>query len=256
MELCSLHPFEESAVSEFVSLATGAEPLGATSGHWPAGTVLEARHAVEQIAAGDRRGPFALTFAMARGMAARTPIFVHAGISLTTWEARVDRGIGMLMRPPARLLIDAGMDPWIAHVLPIRLDLHRGTMGGAYVPARLMEQLDRLLDARLERSVRRLVDAEADAVAVMGLMIETVAYARANHMALFEAIDVVGDDGDAPGIPTARVVLADKRRLDKALRARIEQAAKPPKKPGLWSRLTHRGAPPSAEPHGNQEAPP
>ena len=31
-------------------------------------------------------------------------------ISLTNWEAQIDRGIGMLMRPPARILIDAGME--------------------------------------------------------------------------------------------------------------------------------------------------
>jgi hypothetical protein len=114
-------------------------------------------------------------------------------------------------------------------------------MGGAYVPARLMAEFDRLLEARLERSVRRLVEAEADGVEVMGLMMETVAYARANGLALFEAMDVVSADGDAPGLPSARIVVADKRRLDKALRHRLEQAAKPPKKPGLWSRLTHRG---------------
>lgn len=255
MELCSLHPFEESALTEFVALASGDESLGGGSGRWPAGTVVEARHALAQMAAGDSRGPFALTYALARGLAAQTPTFAHAGLSLTTWEARVDRGIGMLMRPPARLLIDAGLEPMIARKLPIRLDLSHGTMGGAYLPARLMEQLDRQLDGRLERSVRRLVEAEADALAVMGLMVEVVAYARANGLALFEAIDVVNDYGDALGIPTAQILLADKRRLDRGVRARIEVAAKPPKKPGLWARLIHRGSPPVAGSPGNQEPP-
>lgn len=256
MELCSLHPFSESAVSEFVDLVAGDGSLGTGSGRWPAGTLLDARHALEQLRAADSRGPAALTYALARGFAAQSPSYVHVGVSFTTWEARVDRGIGMLMRPPARLMIDAGLDPRIARELPIRLDLQHGTSGGAYVPARLMDQLDRLLDERLERSVRRLIEAEADAVAAMGLMSEAVAYARANSMALFEAIDVVNPDGDALGIPGARVVLADKRRLEKELRARIERAAKPPKKPGLWARLTHRGSPPSAGPPGKQEAPP
>jgi hypothetical protein len=241
MELCSLHPFEEASVPELVAALMSDSPIGANASAWPAGAIVEAKRALDLLVAGNERGAFGLTYAFAKGLAARTPSFAHGGVCLTAWEARVDRGIGMLMRPPARLFIDAGLEPRLGRALPIRLDLHRGMMGGAYVPARLMSELDRLLDMRLERSVRRLIEAEADGVAVMGVMIEAVTYAKVNGMALYEAMDVVGPDGDAPGIPTARVVFADKRRIDKPLRARLEQAAKPSKKPGLWTRLTNRG---------------
>jgi hypothetical protein len=149
----------------------------------------------------------------------------------------------MLMRPPARLLIDAGFEPALARTLPIRLDMSRGMMGGAYIPARLVGDLERLLEARLERTVRRLIEAEWDGVEVLGFMFQVASYARTNGLAIFEGMDVVTPNGEIPGLPDAIVVTADKRRLDKALLARLEEAAKPPKKPGLWARLTGRGKP-------------
>jgi hypothetical protein len=241
MELCSLHPFDEAAIPEFVAAITGEKVAGANTNRWSAGVVVEGRRALELLEGDIDRGAFDLTYALARGIAAQHPTFAHAGVCLTTWEARVDRGVGMLMRPPARLLGEAGFDQSLARRLPIRLDLHRGMMGGAYIPARLIDDLDRQLDARLERSVRRLIEAEADAVAVMSLMLETAAYCKAERLGLYEAMDVVTADGEAPGLPSARIVLADKRRLDKAVRERLEQAAKPPKKPGLFAKLLHRG---------------
>jgi hypothetical protein len=240
MELCSLHPFDEAAVREFVELASSdaAKPTSVSAAR--AAVVADARRALDSIRRGEDRGRHELTLALARDLAKFHPSFVLPGHCLTTWEARIDRGIGMLMRPPARLFIDAGLDPALARTLPIRLDQSRGMMGGAYIPARLVGDLDRLLDSRLERTVRRLVDAEMDPVATLGLMMEAVTYARANGLAIFEALDVVTPDGGVPGVPGARIVTADRRRLDKALLTRIETAAKPPKKPGFWSRLTGR----------------
>jgi hypothetical protein len=241
MELCSLHPFEESAVRAFVSSLN--DP--AVSAHSADGANLrllqDARRALEQTKQGEDRGPYALSYALATDLALMQPSYAHPGICLTTWEARVDRGLGMLMRPPSRLLIEAGMDPVVARRLPIRLDLSRGMMGGAYVPARLMSDFQRLLHTHIERAVKRLIEAEWDGVAVLGMMIELVDYASQRGMAIYEAMDIISDRGEAPTIPGATVILADRKRLDKQLRAQLELAAKPPKKPGLFSRWSGRG---------------
>jgi hypothetical protein len=93
-----------------------------------------------------------------------------------------------------------------------------------------------------------MIDAEMNPMALLGLMFETAAFARANGLGLFETMDIVGPDGDIPGVSGGPVVTPDKKRLDKALRSRIETAAKPPKKPGLWARLSGRAHKP--EMHG------
>lgn len=234
MELCSLHPFDESRVREFVNslVAFGDDAHPAHN--------QEAVRALDQINRGEVRGAYALTYAMARDFAARQPSYAHPGISLTTWEARVDRGAGMLMRPPSRFLIDAGLDPALARRLPIRLELSRGMMGGAYIPARLVGDFEQLLNARLERTLNRLAEAEWDGVAVVGMLIELAEYASSRGLGIYEAMDVVTNEGQAPGIPGASVVTADRRRLAKPLRTRLELAAKPPKSPGLFARLIGR----------------
>lgn len=238
MELCSLHPFDEAVAHEFFQRVTSGMLVGQAAN----GNHTFALRAMDSIRSGQERGRFELTLALARELAAHHPTFFHGGISLTSWEARVDRGVGMLMRPPARLLTDVGLDQEVARSLPIRLDLSRGMMGGAYIPARLVPEFERLLENRLERTVRRLIEAEWDGVDVLGFMFELVAYARSNGLAVFEAMDVLTPDGDVPGVAGARLVTADRRRLDKALRTRLEEASKPPKKPGLWSRLRGAGA--------------
>jgi hypothetical protein len=233
MELCSLHPFDEAVVRDFVRRVLDPSQPGTAE-------IDAARAALRSLERGEERGRYELTHALGRELTRHQPSFSEQGFSLTGWEARIDRGAGMLMRPPARLLIDAGLDPLLARQIPIRLELNRGMMGGAYIPARLVPDLDRLLDTRLERTVRRLLDAELNPVETLGLMVETAAFARANGLGIFEAMDVVVPGGETPGGP---VIGADKRRLDKALRHRIEEAAKPPKKPSLWARMTKRAKP-------------
>jgi hypothetical protein len=120
-------------------------------------------------------------------------------------------------------------------------------MAGGYVPAHLMSEFAALLESRLERHLRRLREAELDPVANMGLLIEAAAYAREHHTGLIEAVGVV--DGLAPGSP---VVVADRKRLPKELRKRLEEAAKPPKKPGLVARLL--GARPQPDANGFERA--
>jgi hypothetical protein len=244
MEQTSLHPLDMEIVRPYVAaLNDGDASLALALGDeaWVARIVATARRGYERAKEGNDVGANAVTYGLARLLAARHPSFCHQGMSLTAWEARFDRGAGMLLRPPSRLFIEEGLDVWASRTMPIRLDFGRGLMGGAFVPARLVPDLEKLLDARIERIVRRLIDAELDGVAVMGLMMEACAYARARSLGLFEGIDVVVPDEPASIPPGGRVVVADPKRLDPALRARLEQAAKPPKKPGLVARLFGRG---------------
>ena len=220
----SLHPVTTDDVTAFLSECT---------------TNASERRAVQRGAVGlqwlergDSRAPDLVSHALATFLAEQRPSFVLFEISLTNWEAQIDRGVGMLLRPPARLLIDAGMERALAQRFPIRLDHTKGMMGGAFVPPHLIGQLERLLEDRLERHLRRLVEANLDAVANMGLMLQALAYAREQGTGLLEAIDVV-DDLD----PSMRVVVADRKRLPRELRSRLEVKAKPPRRPGLLARM-------------------
>lgn len=245
MEHTSLHPLDLEIVRPYVAALHDDDAALPVLGDetWVTHIVESARRGYAKARTGDETGACAVTYGLARLLAARHPTFFHEGVSLTTWEARFDRGAGMLLRPPSRLFIEEGLDVWASRSMPIRLDFGRGLMGGAFVPARLVPDFEKLLEARIERIVRRLIDAEVDGVAVMGLMLETCAYARARELGLLEGVDVVVPDEPASIPPGGRVVLADKKRIDPALRVRLEQAAKPPKKPGLVARLLGRGRP-------------
>lgn len=232
MELFSLHPLPEKAAESFLELIAGGQPV---DGNTP--TAFASEFWFRKIAKNPDPKPNGLTFGFAAWLATQHPVFAQKGLSLSSWEARVDRGAGMVMRPPSRLFIDAGLDPAIARGMPIRIEGGDTMMGGAWVPARLMNQyLDRL-DRNLERSVRRLNDAELDGAALMGLMFETARYATEREMGLYEAVDLI-DPADQGSWPRgARVVT---RTTDKALIERIRLATQPPKEPGLIARLLGR----------------
>jgi len=218
-QVFSLHPVTVTDVADFLEGAErGDNVLGA--------------HALELLRGGDSRGPDQLGQALTTFLADRHPIFVLTEISLTNWEAQIDRGIGMMMRPPARLFIDAGMERPLAQQMSIRLDHNAGSMAGAFVPAHLVGQFDGMLEERLQRHLRRLREAELDPIANVGLLLQAVAFAKSNGTGLIEATGVV--DALDPGTP---VVFADRNRLPKDLRTRLEAAAKPPKKPGLLARM-------------------
>jgi hypothetical protein len=244
VELTSIHLLDLDVVRAYVEAANGSGDLAAIplDGTWRRMLSEAARSGRVRATAGDEAGANALTYGLGQALAAVQPTFFYQGLSLTAWEARIDRGVGMLMRPPARLFIEAGLDASAARVMPIRLDLSRGMMGGAFVPARLIPDFERLLETRLERTVKRLINAELDAVSVMGLMYEIVAAARHRGLGLYEAIDVVTPDRGEAMPPGARIVVADRKRVDSALRKRIETAAKPERKPGLLARMLGRGA--------------
>ncbi|MDP9362902.1 MAG: hypothetical protein M3Q10_01505, partial [Chloroflexota bacterium] len=113
----------------------------------------------------------------------------------------------------------------------------------------LVPDLRRLLDERAERLVRRLIEAELDGVAVLGALMEATAYADERGLGLYEAIDVVAPEAPEADPPGTVLILPNRKRIDPALRRRLEEAAKPPKQPGLAARLFgRRGSSPPSSP--------
>lgn len=244
-ELCTLHLLEPGILARYVAAVTGhAEPeaVAPLTPDWSSRIVRAARVGYERAAAGQEQGANTISHGLARILATSQPTFFLPGAGLTAWEARFDRGLGMLMRPPSRLFGEAGLPLAVARAMPIRVDLSGGMMGGAHIPARLIPDLQRLLDHKAERLVRRLVEAELDGVALLGLYIEAADAAAADNLGLYEAIDVLVPEAPEADPPGLRLLQPDKRRLPADLRQRLEEAAKPPKQPGLAARLFRRGA--------------
>ncbi|HYI24414.1 MAG TPA: hypothetical protein VD767_03305 [Thermomicrobiales bacterium] len=235
MHVVSLHPFDPEVLRRYVPALQGGEIDPAWGGWFDE----RLRDDVVQMRQGSEPAANRITLGLAKALAATQPVFVHDPFGLSFWEAQVDRPIGMLMRPPARAFQEHGMNQVMVQVMPVRLDLQLGMMGGAWIPARLMEQAQAMLDDHLERSVKRLMAAEYDPYPITGLLFEAVSYARDRGLGLYEALDVVGPNGE--GLPGATVIAADRKRIDPALVARIAAASQPEKKPGLLSRLFGRG---------------
>jgi hypothetical protein len=234
LELVSLHPFDPEIATRYVGALKGERAPDAAWHSWwnPA---LPA--ALGGMALGSEEAANRISLGLAWALSGEHPAFVMVGFGLTTWEARVDRGVGMLLRPPSRLFVDAGLERGLLQEMPIRLDLHGGMMGGAWIPARLMDNLAELMDSRLERMARRLHEAERDPFPMIDLMNQAVEYARDRGMGLYEAQDAVGS---AP-VPGMRVIEpSDKKRMDPEVRQRIQAAITPEKKPGFFSRFFHR----------------
>ncbi|MDQ3514488.1 MAG: hypothetical protein M3462_12695 [Chloroflexota bacterium] len=241
MEATALHILDDATVAAY--LRDGISPIITRSGDAPG------RRATPPTAGA--------TAGLAVALAVAGPSFVHPGISLTALEARIDRGVGMLLRPPARLFIGAGLDPALARQMPVRLDLAGGApMGGAFIPAHLVPELESLIERRLARFLRRLADAEMDPVATLGLLLDACAVARARGCGLYESLDVIVADAPASW-PPGGVRLADRKRLDPVLRRRLEEAAKPPKpvkRPGLVARMLGRGSAVTPNGHAGADA--
>lgn len=199
---------------------------------------LVAEHRPVAAGAGVRRSEAdanRLTSELARRLATHGPIFTHQDTGLSFWEAQVDRSFGMLLRPPSRLFMDAGLPNWEAHAMPIRLDPQLGRMGGAWLPGRLVGKALEDFDAHLERSVKRLVAAEMEPLQVVGVMRQALEYARERGVGLFEAQDLIGPEGQ--GEPGWAVVRCERRDLDKDFVEKVIAYATPPKKPGLLKRM-------------------
>ena len=185
MELCSLHPFDPGMVQTFVRLIEDGgdvQQAGLPPGPWSARLLAEARIGYGRAKDGSEAGANAVSYAFAQFLATTTPSFLLPGAGLTPIEARIDRGVGMLMRPPSRLFLDAGLDSVAARTMPIRVDLTRGLMGGAFIPARLVPELHRLLEKRLERFLRRFTEAEMDGVALVGALLAATELATGQRL--------------------------------------------------------------------------
>lgn len=233
MESFSLHPFDERQVVEFVAALQSERSQDPTLSSAIAG-LAQAR------ATGRESATYPITHALGLVLAREQPSFAFPGLSLSTWEARIDRGVGMMMRPPSRLFVDAGLDQSVARLMPIRLDMSRGLMGGAWIPARLMAQFEEQLHRRQARVVRRIAEGEVAPPEVYAVMVEAVRYARERNLSLYEAADVIEPSQPATWPPGARVIGPDLSSLDQVLLKQIREDAKPPKKPGLLSRLFRR----------------
>ncbi|HRA47004.1 MAG TPA: hypothetical protein PK819_02925 [Thermomicrobiales bacterium] len=214
----TLHPITMADVTAFLQSAQG--PGDAANLAW-----------LETV--GDK-GMQRVLSNLALYLAQRYPTFYFEDVSLTFWEASIERGLGMLLRPPSRLLTDGGMDRLVAARFPIRLDQYGGPMGGAYIPASLVLQAVELLESKHVRQVHRLHDAGLDPVANLGSMIVALRTAAELGTGVFEAARIA-----LP--PNAQnVTVAAREGLPEDLRHMLELAAKPAKTPGLISRLTHR----------------
>jgi hypothetical protein len=233
MQLVSLHPFDTHVAEAYVSAVLGTR---APDPRWASWWSDDLRLALDELRDGSELAANRLTVGLAQAMAAEHPAFMQVGFGFTAWEAQVDRGVGMLIRPPARVFVDAGVDRRMVENMPIRLDMQGGMMGGAYVPERLIGQLDAMLDERLERMAKRLKEAEYDPFPMLGLMHAAVTYAKQRNLGLYEAIDII-----TPGMQVVRA--PEKKELDPAFRERIEHAIAEEKKPGIIGRLFGRKKP-------------
>jgi hypothetical protein len=246
-ELVTLHPFDPAFVARYVAaVVDGQAPAGlAPHKAWAEREIARARRGYVGALGGSESGANAVTYGLARLLASVEPVYYLPGAGLTQLEARFDRGIGMLMRPPSRLFGDAGLEARAARAMPIRLDASGGSMGGAYLPPAQTVQFRDLLLQRMDRLARRMTEAEMDAPAIVGVLLEMAAYAADRGLGLYEAADII-----VPGVPESeppglRLVAPDRKRLDRALRTRLEAASRPPREPGLFSRLFGRGTNPA-----------
>ena len=244
-ELASLHPYDPAFVARYVAAVrgeVGAEALAPGEPAWAARELERARAGYARALGGNESGANAVSFGLARLLGANEPVFSLPGLGLTHLEAKFDRGAGMLLRPPSRLFADAGLESPAARAMPIRVDAAGGMMGGAFISPAQTPRFYQLLEQRIERLARRIAEAEMDAPALLGALLGASAYAAERGYGLYEAVDVVVPDVPESAPPGLRLVIPDRKRLDRELRARLEQAARPPREPGMLARLFRRGA--------------
>ncbi len=246
-EFATLHPYDPQFVRAYVAAIRGDMPaaeLLPAAPDWANRELARARRGYQRALTGDETGANMVSHELARLLGAGMPVYFVPGAGLTQIEARFDRGLGMLLRPPSRLFMDAGLESRAARRMPIRLDASGGSMGGAFLSPALVPQFRAQIEARLERLARRMAEAEMDAPAYVGILLEAASFAESRGLGLFEAADVV-----VPGVaesepPGLTLLQPDRKRLDKPLRLQLEEAARPPKEPGLFARV-FRGAKPA-----------
>ncbi len=248
MQLASIHPIDLRVAAAYVEGLSGPQRtmgVPAIDGTlWLQERLEGARRGLEQAAMGRESGANVVSLTLAQILAAAQPSYVQEGLSLTTLEAAVDRGVGMLLRPSSRLFADLGVPTAAARTMPIRIDASAGMLGGAYIPANLVPQFRDLLRERDVRFVRRLHDSGFDGVGVYGFLLELATYAADRRMGLFEAVDAVTPDAPRFNPPGTRIVLVDRKRMDHETVVRLTQSLKPPKR-SFMDRMAGRRRPPS-----------
>ena len=247
-EFATLHPYDPAFVTAYVAAVKGEvapADLVPPAPAWAEQEINRARRgyarALERQK--DEAAVNAISLGLARMLSVTQPVFFVPDMGFTQIEARFDRGLGMLLRPPSRLFLDAGLETRVARTMPIRLDASGGSMGGAFLPPSLTGQFRELLEARMERLARRMAEAEMDGPAYIGQLLDVAAYVADSGLGLYEATDVF-----VPGVlesqpPGIRLLQPDRKRLSKELRLRLEEAARPTREPGLFARLLGRGRP-------------
>ena len=236
MQYLSLHPVDPALVRQFVAAILEEERPGSSELTMPRLDRQRVRTAVERAATGSEVAAGVISHALGAELATRYPSFVGDGLSLSRLEVNIDRGIGMLMRPPSRLFEEAGLPTAAARAMPIRLDVTAGTMGGAWIPAALVPRLNELLDQRQQRLLRRIDESGHDAVAWYGLLTDLAAFAQQRGLGIYEAVDVVTPDAPDANPAGTVIVAADRRRMDRQEIRRLEAVMKPAHR-GLFSRL-------------------
>lgn len=221
MQLISMHLYSPEIATRYVQALRGE---GTPPWSWWEDNLRElVKQPLDELSANR------ISTGLALAMADEHPTFHYEGFGLTPWEALIDRGVGMLMRPPARVFVDNGVHPLFVGSMPIRLDLQGGIMAGAWIPPHLIEKLDQLVELRLELWAKRLHEAESDPYPLLATMRMVTDAAKSSGLGLIEAINILP--------PNARVVEAPiRKKMDPELRARID-AALADEKQGLMGRL-------------------
>lgn len=227
MQQVCLHLYSPDIATEFIeSLRGERDPQWSWwQQEWPEFMARE----VSEIEAGD------LTRGLALAMTERLPVFYGDSTGLTYWEAMIDRGVGMMMRPPARIFVDHGHNPYLIDKMPIRLDLQGGfPMGGAWIPPHLIPRLHEMLEQRLDLWAKRIHEAELDPFRMLTLLHLATEEAMRQGTGLMESSDVV-----PPNTPVIQA--PERKKIDPEMRARIEAALKEDKQ-GLIDKLFRRGS--------------
>lgn len=226
MQLVSLHLYSPEIATKYINSLRGEETPG---WDWWQDDLPEfmAREVSEEEA--NR-----LTSGIALAMAEQYPSFYYDYCGLTHWEAMIDRGVGMLMRPPARVFVDHGHNPYLIDKMPIRLEMQGGfPMGGAWVPPHLIPKLREMIEQRFDLWAKRLHEAEMDPYPILTTLHMAAEEAGRQGLGLMESIDVL--------TPGSQVVQPpDRKQMDPVMRERIDRAIKEERQ-SLIDKLFRRG---------------
>src|SRR4051812_31404920 len=133
----TLHPYDPGFVANYVAAIQGRlapEDLLPQQPGWALQEMERDRKGYNLALTGHHAGLNVVSAGLGRVLATFEPVFLTPGAGLSQLEARYDRAIGMLLRPPSRLFGEAGLEVSVARTMPIRLDASGTSMGGAFIP--------------------------------------------------------------------------------------------------------------------------